>query len=1067
MLLFFFCPPDRNCRSIPPVNVKFFGPIVGVVITQMLAVFPASGEDLFLGGPVLSEFLARNDSGLADEDGDHPDWIEILNASDSPVDLGGWHLTDDPANLVRWTFPPLTLAPQQFLVVFASGKDRTTDPGAPLHTNFSLDGDGEYLALVAPDGLEVASSFEPEFPPQLDDVSYGFQGADQVAGFFSTPTPREANTTAIGLVLQAPLFSQESQILTSRPSLDLSLPPNAPAGAVIRFTTDGTAPTASSPMWGEPLRLLRATQVKAAAFDPNGRYAPSPVVTRHFIRLKTDLAGFSSNLPIVIIDSFGTDVDALGRTTFYSEAFSTFINPDPATGRATPLSPADFAGNSGMRVRGSSSAWLFPKKQYRFETWDESGNDTDVSLLGLPPESDWVLNAPWSDKSMMRNQIAYGQGGKMGDYSPRTRHFELFFNPDGGSVGMEHYQGIYLLVERIKISDERLDLAQLEPGDSTEPDITGGYILRKDRIGSGDRSVTTNIERVPLLFHEPDTPTAAQINYVRDYLNDFETALHGPHSADPDLGFRAFIDEDSFIDQHLLTEGMRNADGYRLSTYFHKDREGLLKAGPAWDFNLGLGNASFNRAQFPDGWHYEDVDPNRFLPPYYWYEEMFRDPAFERAYWDRYFQLRENQWDLPTFMGEINDLADLLSAEASDREFARWPTLGVDTYANAPGYQNRLTYQAEVDDLTDFLTRRLLWMDTQFEAPPEASLAPGSVAAGASLVLSNPSDAAIFFTRDGTDPAESSTAERYQGPLTLDHSTWVKARTRTDGRSWGALRSARYLVNQLPLVVVSEIHYRPGATSAAEDAAGYGRNDFEFLEITNPGERTLDLTGATFTDGLTFTFGETILAPGESVVLVKDPAAFESRYPDSVGLNLAGPYRGNLDNDGETLALEDRDRRPLFSFTYNDAAPWPTSADGDGPSLTLRDATQPPGDPNSWRASNRNGGTPGQFGSPTFTGNPDGDDNGNGIRNLVEFALGTHPIEFAEGPNGTTLLSLTRLASSAEIVLQTSRDLSPDAWEDFAAPPTGRVTHPDGSETLTYSLPARGRLFARVLVRLP
>ncbi|MDB2673425.1 CotH kinase family protein [Akkermansiaceae bacterium] len=1024
------------------------------------------GEEILLGGPVLSELVARNNTGLEDEDGDAPDWIEVLNASSDSVDLEGWHITDDPENLTQWTFPSITLAPQEYLIVFASGKDRLS-PADGLHTNFSLSGSGEYLALVSPDGITIASEFEPNFPPQLEDVSYGFKGQAQTVGFFSTPTPGRENTTTIGLVLQPPIFSEENQILNGRPSLDLTLAPNSPTGSVIRFTTDGSEPNASSPVWDRPLRLLNAAQIKAAAFDPAGTYQGSEVVARRFIKLKSDHTNFSSNLPIVIIDSFGTDVDALGRTTFFSEAFSTFIDINEATGRATPLDAPDFVGGSGMRVRGSSSASLFPKKQYRFETWDNQGNDEDVSLFGLPAESDWVLNAPWSDKSMMRNQVAYDQGGKMGDYSPRTQHFELFLNPDGGSTGMEHYQGIYLLVERIKVSDERLDLSKLDSTDTEEPDITGGYILRKDRIGSGERSVTTNIERVQLLFHEPDAPNSAQINYMRNYLNEFEAVLHGPNSADPKVGFRAYIDEDSFIDQHLLTEGMRNADGYRLSTHFYKGRNGLLKAGPGWDFNLGLGNASFNRAQFPDGWHYEDVDPNRFLPPYYWYEEMFRDPAFELAYWDRYFQLRENQWDLPTFMGEINDLATILSEEATDREFERWPTLGVNTYANAPGFQNRLTYQSEVNHLTNFLTSRLLWLDTQFDAPPSVSLPDGPVAARTSLALSSPSSRQIYYTLDGTDPADSDSVILYDESLTLNDSTWIKARTRRASRKWGALRTARYQIEQTPVLIISEVHYRPGPATPAETTAGFQRNDFEFLELTNPGETEINLKDATFTRGLTFTFGDTTLSPGESVVLVENLAAFEARYGKLPDVTIAGEYQGNLDNDGETLTLEDRDRRILLSFTYNDAEPWPTAADGEGRSLTLITPNLPPNESSSWRASVEVGGSPGVFESTIFTGDPDGDDNGNGISNLIEYAIGTNSIEFEKAADNRTLLSITRISNSARVSLQVSADLSNQSWSEITTPPVSQTTHSDSTETITYSVPGQSRLFARVLVQLP
>ncbi|MBT45553.1 MAG: hypothetical protein CL922_09095, partial [Deltaproteobacteria bacterium] len=109
--------------------------------------------------------MAVNGSTLADEDGDFSDWIEIGNSGTEPIDLGGWHLTDDETNPTKWTFPGSTpLAGGQSLVVFASGKNRR-QWGRPLHTNFALNRSGEFLALVAPDGATLASRFSP-YPPR-------------------------------------------------------------------------------------------------------------------------------------------------------------------------------------------------------------------------------------------------------------------------------------------------------------------------------------------------------------------------------------------------------------------------------------------------------------------------------------------------------------------------------------------------------------------------------------------------------------------------------------------------------------------------------------------------------------------------------------------------------------------------------------------------------------------------------------------------------------------------------------------------------------------------------------
>ncbi len=120
----------------------------------------------------ISEFVADNDGAVLDEDGTDADWIEIYNSSFVAVNLQGWHLTDDAADLGKWTFPATNLPPKGFLLVFASGKDRAL-PGAPLHTSFNLASGGEYLALVHPDGVTIASQFAPEYPPQHRGFSYG------------------------------------------------------------------------------------------------------------------------------------------------------------------------------------------------------------------------------------------------------------------------------------------------------------------------------------------------------------------------------------------------------------------------------------------------------------------------------------------------------------------------------------------------------------------------------------------------------------------------------------------------------------------------------------------------------------------------------------------------------------------------------------------------------------------------------------------------------------------------------------------------------------------------------
>ena len=168
---------------------------------------------------VISEFMAANDTTLADDEGEFSDWIELHNTGTQAVNLQGWHLTDNVNNLAQWDFPAVTMQPDQYLVVFASGKDRV-DPAKPLHTNFKLSTDGEYLALVQSDSTTVEFAYAPQFPPQSADVSYGLSTDGSDRGFFVAPTPGTANATPIPDSSKAVVISEMMYSLPRETILD-------------------------------------------------------------------------------------------------------------------------------------------------------------------------------------------------------------------------------------------------------------------------------------------------------------------------------------------------------------------------------------------------------------------------------------------------------------------------------------------------------------------------------------------------------------------------------------------------------------------------------------------------------------------------------------------------------------------------------------------------------------------------------------------------------------------------------------------------------------------------------
>lgn len=219
---------------------------------------------------IINEFLASNSTGLVDEDGDHSDWIELYNTGEETINLNKWCLTDNIDKLKKWVFPSVSIQGGSYLVVFASGKNRT-NPSKELHTNFSLSKDGEYLALIEPDGT-VSDEYEPTFPPQSTDVSYGYYHGEPT--FFENPTPGQENTL-IGQAL-APQFSVTRGFYNNQ--FTVTLTTNDPATRIY-YTTDGTRPDSQAVLYTEPIVIAGTTPLSAVGLK---RGASSQIVTHTY-----------------------------------------------------------------------------------------------------------------------------------------------------------------------------------------------------------------------------------------------------------------------------------------------------------------------------------------------------------------------------------------------------------------------------------------------------------------------------------------------------------------------------------------------------------------------------------------------------------------------------------------------------------------------------------------------------------------------------------------------------------------------------------------------------------------
>ena len=175
------------------------------------------------------------------------------------------------------------------------------------------------------------------------------------------------------------------------------------------------------------------------------------------------------------------------------------------------------------------------------------------------------------------------------------------------------------------------------------------------------------------------------------HLAEFEHALYSRDFKDPDKGYAAYIDVDSFIDVHLHVEICRNIDGIRLSTYYHKDREGKINMGPVWDYNLSLGNTTMREGQYPDGWYHHTIHDREYT----YFARLFEDPGFELRYWDRYYQLRKTMFSKARLAEQIRELTRELS-ESQERNFRKWQILGMPVWIAQSPYMGSASGGADV-----------------------------------------------------------------------------------------------------------------------------------------------------------------------------------------------------------------------------------------------------------------------------------------------------------------------------------------------------------------------------------
>ena len=467
--------------------------------------------------------------------------------------------------------------------------------------------------------------------------------------------------------------------------------------------------------------LSLRTFLSVGLITSDNQYRPTP---SWFIPPINNTSGLVSTLPIISIDTQGQLIPDEPKII----ARMGVIDNGPGMMNALDDPFNNYDDPIAIEVRGSSSQAIFPKKSFGFETRDASLEDQDVSLLGLPEEEDWILYAPYSDKSLMRNVLVYHLANRLGRYASRTRFAEVVINGE--------YQGVYVLMERIKRDKNRVDISKLNPEEVSGDDLTGGYIIKIDKTTGAEVGGWQSphppkpgyTQRIFYQYHypKPSVIVPAQEQYIQDVIATFETMMLGPNFADPVEGYAKYIDVDSAIDFYILNEISKNVDGYRLSTFLYKDKDsegdGKLVFGPIWDFNLGFGNADYYNGGLENGFQAAiGVPQTDGLQPPFWWAKLWKEPSFNARLIARWQDLRENVLQTDSLMQFIDDnLAHLENAPT--RNFDKWRILG--TYV----WPNRFvgnTFEQEINYFKDWIAGRMRWIDSNLGGaalPPEATL---------------------------------------------------------------------------------------------------------------------------------------------------------------------------------------------------------------------------------------------------------------------------------------------------------------------------------------------------------
>ena len=377
----------------------------------------------------------------------------------------------------------------------------------------------------------------------------------------------------------------------------------------------------------------------------------------------------NTNLPVVVINTDNyTTINQ--KTTWMQNTSITIYNTD---GTIDYESSAD-----NIRGRGNSS-WGYPKKPYALKL------NKKAKLLGMPKHKRWCLLANWMDRTLLRNDVTF----------EIAKHTGLAWTPNGQFVEVilnNKHIGNYYLCEQIKVDENRVNISELKTTDTDEATITGGYLMELDVYYDEVNKFKSSVCNLPYMFKNPDENVLneAQFNYMQNYINETETAITTETSLATDE-YQNYIDMDSFIDFWFVQELCANGEPcWPKSTYMYKDRDGLLTAGPAWDFD----------------WHtFVNVSEFKTKNALY-YKYLFKSSSFIARVKERWSEFKPDFEAIPDYIDTRTQ--QLSASDALNIEL--WP---ISSRVNG---DETLTYKDATQQMKDIYTQRLQWLDNAISA---------------------------------------------------------------------------------------------------------------------------------------------------------------------------------------------------------------------------------------------------------------------------------------------------------------------------------------------------------------